>query len=100
MADESERMNATPFQTECKRQLLQTISKCRLKVVEHAIEGENERYIRIRIQEPAVEFFVYEDECGIQGKGTDIRFERPDFSSSDDLVAAFLRSIRKLAEPI
>ena len=68
------------------------------QVVERQVEGINEKYIRILVQHPAVNLYVYEDEAGIQGDGVDIQLETPDYRNPDELIAGFLRSVRELDE--
>jgi len=89
-------MSLTAFQTECEQQLLDTLKQSRWEVVDRRVEGINEKFIRIRVQSPVVDFYVYNDEAGIQGEGVDIRLEQPDYSDSKDLIAAFIGSIREL----
>ena len=89
-------MCLTAFQSNCELQLMSALEKLNWQVVERQVEGVNEKYIRIQIQHPAVNLYVYEDEAGIQGSGVDIRLEKPDYRQPDELIAGFLRSIREL----
>ena len=89
-------MCLTAFQSECERQLMPMLEELGWLVVERRIEGVNEKYIRIQVQQPAVSLFVYEDEAGIQGRDIDIRLEHPDYQNPDKLIAGLLRSIREL----
>ena len=40
--------------------------------------------------------FIYENEAGIQGVSLDLRFERPDYDSLEDLSEAFLSTVTNL----
>lgn len=40
-----------------------------------------------------VDIYIYEDEAGVQGPDTDIRFEAPDYDSPNDLIEAFISKI-------
>ena len=89
-------MRLTAFQSECERQLLKTLEELRWQVIDRQVEGINETYIRIQVQQPAINLFIYDDEAGIQGDGVDIRLEQPDYRGTDELIAGFMRGIREL----
>ena len=91
-------MCLTAFQSACEQQLLSVLEELNWQVVERQVEGINEKYIRILVQHPAVNLYVYEDEAGIQGDGVDIQLETPDYRNPDELIAGFLRSVRELDE--
>ena len=84
------------FQIVCERRLLDHFSANGVVVLENLVQGQGERYIRIRIDKPAVELFLYEDEAQIQGPDIDIRFEAPDFPEQEALIAALFDSLGQL----
>ena len=89
-------MNLSQFQIKCENQLQNLLNNHQQEIIDRTIEGENERYVKGRISGSNFWFFIYVDEAGIQGASLDLRFERPDYDSLEDLSEAFLSAVSKL----
>ncbi len=59
------------------------------------LENENPAIVR-KIVGKYYELWIYSDEAQIQGPDIDLRFELPDYSSSEALCAKFLESVKGL----
>ena len=70
------------FQKQCEGELISVLKTLGHYLINRKIEGVNEKYVRANISGVEQEIYIYEDEAGIQGHGTDIRFEAPDYLSS------------------
>ena len=80
------------FQTKCKALVERILGEKRLHVG-FAEAGQHERYLiaKLELSGQTYEIYIYEDEAGM-GVGDDwFICEKPDFSSTDELMAAFGR---------
>ena len=89
-------MSLTIFQLELERCVTEILQDSRVKILEHCVEGSHEKYIRVRIEDPRVDLFLYEDEAGIQGRDIDLRYEAAEFLNPQDLVSEFSNDVRQL----
>ena len=64
----------------------------------HEVVGKRETYLKATVKAPqdVLEIYLYEDEAGyLLESGEWIIFEKPDHSSSAELLNAFLTRLRK-----
>jgi len=78
----------TPFQLQCQEKLKTALHDHGLSIQETAIEGVDETYVRLKVQN--IDVFIYDDEAGFQGASIDERLESPEFQSKDDLIQALV----------
>jgi hypothetical protein len=81
----------TQFQETCLEALGEVID-----VSQCSLEGEEEKYITGRFRETHLRYYIYEDGAEISGTGTDMRFERWDHSTPQELVKRFLEEAKKV----
>ncbi len=79
-----------PFQEECLDRLRSVVD-----VAESRVEGIEEKYVTGPLGKGDVQFFIYEDGAGIHGGKTDIRLERWDYRTLNDLIEAFVSKAKK-----
>jgi hypothetical protein len=87
----------TLFQEDCERAVAAELSLHDSRLVDRTVDGEDEIYVRARIDGADLELFIFEDEASIQGPGTDLSFEAPDYLDPADLIGEVVNSIRYLA---
>jgi hypothetical protein len=80
----------TPFQEKTEAALRAALARVNVSLENRLLEGERETFVRVRLSGTSLEVFIYEDEAGVQGPGLDVRFEAPDYDSSDQLAKAFI----------
>ncbi len=62
------------------------------------VVGKRETYLKATVKAPrhVVEIYIYEDEAGYLLEGGEWTiFEKPDYSSPDELIRTFLASLRE-----
>ena len=84
-----------PFQRDALKTLMAAMLKCKgVTPTAQWIDGQKESYWRVSCgceYASAFEAYIYNDEAGIMRHGDEwTAFERPDYGSADDLIAAFV----------
>ena len=62
----------------------------------YSLEGEEEKYITGRFRETHLRYYIYEDGAEISGTDTDMRFERWNHPTLQELVKSFLEEAKKV----
>ncbi len=90
----------SPFQEQAITILGNALREADLEYNITSIEGRTENYIRANIVGTAFDLFVYVDEAGIQGTNIDYRFEKYDYDTEQDLIAAFVSKTMEMAKSV
>jgi len=88
----------TKFQKRCEKNLASALSSVGKRIQKRSLGGYNEVYIHAYITDSDIEIWIYEDEAMIGGQGIDIRFEGPDFDSTDELMYNFINKVVSLCK--
>lgn len=88
----------TQFQLQCEAALVKALKAAGISVDVRVDAGVTESFIRLKLQDSDVELFIYGDEAGIQGSGTDLRFETPDYDCPATLIDAFVSAAISVAK--
>jgi len=91
----------TEFQVVCEKRLsnaLAAINKqlCGREVGEITdtyFDHANETYIHASVDETGIELWIYDDGAMFSGPGLDMRYEREDYASKDELMNAFITEL-------
>lgn len=88
-------VQTTPFQDRCVEELRRFFQNHEMEPAFEMIEGKNEAYLRsvFEFDGNQVDLYVYDDEAGFFWNGKWFIFERPDYPTDVELVAAFLASL-------
>ncbi len=81
------------FQKSCEERLILALTSIGRKLSDRIVKGVTENYITAKVSGTSLDIYIYEDEAGIQGPDTDIRFEAPDYDSPNDLIESFINKI-------
>lgn len=84
----------TSFQRKCEAQVLSVLKKKHLDLGNRRVDGRNETYIYGQVK--GFEIWIYGDGAEIMSRTVDKRFEKPDFTSEDDLIQAFTGALDTL----
>ncbi|NOY15602.1 MAG: hypothetical protein GXP23_01480 [Gammaproteobacteria bacterium] len=91
----------TEFQVACEKKLsnsLATINKqlCGREVGEITdtyFDRANETYIHASVDETNIDLWIYDDGAMFSGPGLDMRYEREDYASEEELMNAFVTEL-------
>jgi hypothetical protein len=81
----------TMFQRECERELMERIGAYGYELRNRRLSGEAEIFIEGEVD--GLQVWIYEDEACIIGRGTERVFEKWDFDTQHDLIAAFIEKV-------
>ncbi|MBK8275058.1 MAG: hypothetical protein IPK92_04260 [Nitrospira sp.] len=93
-------MSLTDFQKSSRQEvesLLRSIPNCEGGGFQEVV-GRRETYLRTTVKtlQHIIEIYIYEDEAGYMLEGGDWTiYEKPDYSSSDELLMSFLKGLRE-----
>lgn len=86
----------TDFQIRCESRLRDEVRAIGVQLINREVKGEHEAYVQIEIR--GLTLWIYLDGVEIQGKGADLRLERYDFKSLEDLENEFVARVKSLLE--
>jgi hypothetical protein len=88
----------TQFQRDCEQRLTAALAAKRRHIVERCVLGRSETYITGKVEGRDVTFWIYADGADFKAGAMHQIFEWPDYSSLDDLAAAFVGQLAEATD--